>query len=265
MKNGHEEDIQREAPPQSPDEENVQIRSELPLERVSFTSERRKSIHRQSILYPLTMDFLPVGTIVHDTPRRHSSSHNLYSSDVAFGRKLYPMDFKRTSKLKDIRAESERDLLNADIATATEPPSVQVEMQVFPLRFRDIVQEETFCKHFNMYVTNKVRMASRIVSMIHAIMLVAQYLTQTQVLYNSVFVSRVAVIAWTLTFQAATHTSYFRRHFDRLLLAQYALLDLLHQLPRFIFLVSSAEKEDHEAGASCCDGGDLTLFAFEVH
>ncbi|KAE8911780.1 hypothetical protein PF010_g2074 [Phytophthora fragariae] len=266
MEDGHEVEMQREATPPSPAEENGQIKPELPTERASFASERRKSIHRQSILYPLATDFLPVGTIFHDTPRKHSSSHSLFSPDVAFGHKIHPGDFIRTSaeqastiRVKEAGGQSERNLLNAEIASATEPPSVHIEMQTFPLRFRDTVQEEAFCKHFNMYVTKKVRMANRIVGLINVVMLVAQYFTQIQLLRNFVFVSRIAIIVWSLMFQAATYTSWFRRYFDRLLLTHYAVLDLLHQLPRFIFLVSCTEEEEVEAGAS--GNEELTLFA----
>ncbi|GMF15460.1 unnamed protein product [Phytophthora lilii] len=264
MDDEREEEKPRDAIPPSPVEEVSHAEAADSVEASIFNTERRKSIHRQSIIYPLATDFLPVGTVVHDTPRKHSSSHSLFSSEVGFSHKIHPSDFLRSSSSqpKNITREfglgSEKNLLSAE-STADTEPTVQVDMQIFPLRFRDIAQEEAFCKHFNVYVTAKVRGSSRIVILINFLMLVAQYLTQTRVLHDFVFDSRVAIIALSLAFQAATYTSWFRRRYDRYLLLNYVLLDFVHQLPRFAFLMSSLEEE--KADSNGYNSDQLTLFA----
>ncbi|KAL3661435.1 hypothetical protein V7S43_013638 [Phytophthora oleae] len=112
-----------------------------------------------------------------------------------------------------------------------------------------------------MYVAGKVRSASRIVIVIHAVVLVAQFLTQARVQHNCVFITRGVAILLALFFQTMTFTSWFRRHFDRLLLVHYLVLDVVHQLPRFTFLMSSIEEETEEAASGESSINELTLFA----
>lgn len=108
MEDGHGEEIQREATPPSPAEENEQIQPEVRPERVSFTSERRKSIHRQSILYPLATDFLPAGSIFHDTPRKHSSSHSLFPPMWRLGIKFIQAISYEPAQSKQVPVSLER-------------------------------------------------------------------------------------------------------------------------------------------------------------
>ncbi|KAL4144329.1 hypothetical protein PRNP1_013465 [Phytophthora ramorum] len=246
MEDGRDEEVQREAMPPSTAEDRS-----LP-QCVPPPAEQRRSIHRQSILYPLVAGFLPVGTVVHESARKLSSPHTLLSPEMGYGAKVQPSD------IIGMTGASER-ILNTDITSVTEF-SVRADMQIFPLRFRDTVQEEAFCKHFNVYVAQKVRVASQIVILINVIMLVAQFLTQLRLLNNHVFVSRIAILALSVIFQAATFTSWFRRNFDRNLLAHYLLLDFAHQLPRFLFLVGSLEEEAEEASTGT-KTDELTLFA----
>ncbi|KAL4115775.1 hypothetical protein PRIC2_012781 [Phytophthora ramorum] len=246
MEDGRDEEVQREAMPPSPADERS-----LP-QCVAPPAEQRRSIHRQSILYPLVAGFLPVGTVVHESARKLSSPHTLLSPEMGYGAKVQPSD------IIGMTGGSER-ILNTDITSVTEF-SMRADMQIFPLRFRDTVQEEAFCKHFNVYVAQKVRVASQIVILINVIMLVAQFLTQLRLLNNPVFVSRIAILALSVIFQAATFTSWFRRNFDRNLLAHYLLLDFAHQLPRFLFLVGSLEEEAEEASTGT-KTDELTLFA----
>ncbi|RLN88762.1 hypothetical protein BBJ28_00009384 [Nothophytophthora sp. Chile5] len=131
-------------------------------------------------------------------------------------------------------------------------------MQTFPLRFRDGALEEAFRKHFNMYVVKKVRVASRILTALNAVMLAAQYATQTQVWNDCVFLSRVGVVALSLIFHTATFVGWFHRHFDQFMLAHYVLQGFVVQLPRFSTLTGLLGG-DEEAGGD--DNSEFALFA----
>ncbi|KAG1699559.1 hypothetical protein DVH05_012970 [Phytophthora capsici] len=216
---------------------------------IPVDTERRTSSQRHRIL--------PMGTVVQDGSKKILSTHSVVSPDVAaFDSKVHPGE----RGLDGSGGSSDKNFFKTEIATATEI-LVQVDMKLFPLRFRDPTQEEAFCKHFNMYVTGKVRSASRIMILVHAIMLIAQYLTQAQVHHNFVFVTRAAAILLSLFFQTMISTSWFRRHLERLLLVHYLALDVVHQLPRFAFLMSSIEEENDQAATDENKIEELTLFA----
>lgn len=262
-----------------PSEGNVRLHPALPP---GVTMERRKSIHRQSILYPLASDFLPVGTILQETqngrnvsfscsvfpveparklsssiPRKLSSSHSVYTTDLVQDIRVHPNDSFRESSRVGTIATIGGGALGMSTTTAGEAAE-KVNLQSFPLRFRDTGQEEAFCRHFNMYVTNKVRLCSRVVIFLNTVMLVAQSATQRSLASNAVFISRAVIVGFSLLFQVGTFTNWFSRRFDRCMLAHYIILDVVHQLPRFTFLMGSFEAE---IAASQSTIDELSLFA----
>lgn len=130
-------------------------------------------------------------------------------------------------------------------AHATEPsaddgaprPSKRAEMQVFPLRFKDASLDEIFCKHYNLYVLKKVRVANQIVFCMNAALLLGQYLTRSQSYRDSTFASRVLLIAITWWFYGASYFAWFQRFFDQVVLAHYVLHGVVLILPRLFHLV----------------------------
>lgn len=121
-----------------------------------------------------------------------------------------------------------------DVAART---SKRAEMHIFPLRFKDANLDEIFCKHYNLYVLKKVRVANQIVFFMNAALLLGQYLSRAQSYRDSTFASRVAIIAITWWFYAASFFPWFQRYFDQVVFTHYVLHGVVLTLPRLFHLV----------------------------
>lgn len=172
----------------------------------STSTEHRNTITRRSIVYPLVGD---LSAVVQQPVGLAAASHA--------GSSVFPA-----------RTRSRR--------SSGEFSARRAHMQTFPLRFRDAGLDDVFCKHYNVYVVNKVRTTTHILAGLFGAMLAAQYVSDARSMRGAVAASRVAVVALALVLNAASYSSAFNRHFDQLMLAHYVLDGLALSLPRFLFL-----------------------------
>ncbi|GLE06727.1 hypothetical protein PINS_up016212 [Pythium insidiosum] len=189
-------------------------------------------VHPSTILTDAELAQLAPAPAQGDAPQRHgSASGSLASSSVG-------------------RSPSTTLLSRATAALHRK----RADMQPFPLRFRDASLDEIFCKHFNVYVLKKVRLAALIIVALNAALVLAQLLSAAtittttttassstshsspRVTRSAVFASRVALLALALAFYALSFVGAFARHFDLWLWAHYALHGVVLLLPRLLFL-----------------------------
>lgn len=173
----------------------------------STGTEQRNTITRRSILYPLVGDLSAVvqQPVVPTTTSRAASG--VFSARTRL---------RRTS--------------SGEFSTR------RAQMQTFPLRFRDVNLDDIFCKHYNVYVVNKVRTTTYILVGVFSAMLVAQYASDARSMYGAVAISRFTIVALALVLNAASYSSSFHRYFDQLMLIHYVLNGLALSIPRFLFL-----------------------------
>ncbi|DAZ98216.1 TPA: hypothetical protein N0F65_005348 [Lagenidium giganteum] len=193
----------------------------------SSSADRRSSTHHRSFVFP-AHEILPASTVIQ--PQVVANAATRRTLQTSLNTRVFPH--------------------GSDSGDASNRSSgKRADMQLFPLRFRDPNLEEIFCKHFNLYVLNKVRMANQIAIVINAGMLVAQYFTHPRAVEFSTFASRVMLIGLSIFYFGLSFLHLFQVYFDQLVFAHYFVHGLVLLLPRLFFLVRYWSDEEVEADA----------------
>lgn len=184
------------------------------------SNDRRSGLHHRSFVFP-AHEILPTSAFIQQPGQ--FSNH----------RRTFQAPFYGTSKVQPTHTVGS-DTGADDVAART---SKRAEMQVFPLRFKDASLDEVFCKHYNLYVLKKVRVANQIVFFMNAVLILGQYLTRAQSYLDSTFSSRALLIALTWWFYGASFFTWFQHYFDQVVFVHYFLHGIVLILPRLFHLV----------------------------
>lgn len=184
------------------------------------SNDRRSNTLHRSFVFPAN-DILPASMIVQQ-PGPFNNHRRTFQAAPFYGTtKVQPASLPSGAGPEDVAART----------------SKRAEMHIFPLRFKDANLDEIFCKHYNLYVLKKVRVANQIVFFMNAALLLGQYLSRAQSYRESTFASRVVIIAITWWFYGASFFSWFQRYFDQVVFVHYVLHGVVLILPRLFHLV----------------------------
>lgn len=199
----------------------------------SSSAGRRSGVQpHRSFLFP-AHDIVPTSALL-QPPGQFGAHH----------RRTFQAPFYGTAKVQPTRTVDAADSDDSAARTAK-----RAEMHVFPLRFKDANLDEVFCKHYNLYVLKKVRIANQIVVALNAALLLGQYATRAGSVRESTFASRALLVALTCWFYTASFFPWFQLYFDAAVFTHYFLHGIVLLLPRLFHLVAFwVLYDDNDAG-----------------
>ncbi|KAJ0399918.1 hypothetical protein P43SY_008124 [Pythium insidiosum] len=238
---------------------------------------RRSSTQHRSFLFPAS-ELLPSSATLSTQIAAQLSLAARRNSGAFYGSKVHPSTILTETELAQLTLEQQQQsqaparhgsASGSVTSSVGRSPSTtllsrattalhrkRADMQPFPLRFRDASLDEIFCKHFNVYVLKKVRLAALIIAALNAALLVAQYASRPRTATASaVFASRAALLTLALAFYALSFLAAFARHFDQWLWAHYVAHGVVLLLPRLLFLAGVWRDRESDA-----DGRDAAVF-----
>ncbi|TYZ58949.1 hypothetical protein PybrP1_001809 [[Pythium] brassicae (nom. inval.)] len=220
------------APPELPRDGSFRIgqRNRSGSSSGSSSNDRRSGLHHhRSFVFP-AHDIVPTSALIQQP------------GQFANHRRTFQAPFYGTAKVQPARP-ADADVGDDGAARTAK----RAAMHVFPLRFKDANLDEAFCKHYNLYVLKKVRVANQIVVALNAALLLGQYATRAQSVRDSTFASRVLLVALTWWFYGASFFPWFQLYFDGVVFAHYFLHGVVLLLPRLFHLVGFWAARDDAA------------------